>query len=459
VAAAGAPAATRTTLTTALEQAEPAPQPVPHVVAWNLTQRCNLACAHCYIAAGSWHSAAGELTAAECHRITDEIIELAPAPLFILSGGEPLLRTDLETIAAYAVARGATVVVGTNGIGLSNDRIRSLIDAGITGVAVSIDSLDARYHDRFRHGAGALADTMAAVERLRAHRLDFIVQTTVTRGNRHELAALAAWADARGAVAFNVYFLVQTGRADAMPGLTAAENDAVLVELTTLEQEYRGRMLVRSKCQPQIMRHVYDADPDAPLLNYATRCPCGVQYCRITPEGKVTPCPYLPAVAGDLRTQSFGDVWRDAPLFRSIRHGTLGGKCGACEYRSLCGGCRARAFAATGDVLAADDSCAYDPDGTRELITPRSTTYGTPAAPTLEWSADARARMARVPGFVRGVVMARVEAYATARGHVRITVDLLDEVRRSMPVDFSRRMPFFASSADPAADPHDRIES
>jgi AdoMet-dependent heme synthase len=455
----GAPAGARTTLATALEQAPAVPHAVPHVVAWNLTQRCNLACAHCYIAAGSWHSTAGELTAGECRRITDEIIELAPAPLFILSGGEPLLRTDLEEIAAYAVARGATVVVGTNGTGLHDDRIRSLRDAGVTGVAVSIDSLDARYHDRFRHGAGALADTMTAVERLRTNRMDFIVQTTVTRGNRHELRALAGWADAHDAVAFNVYFLVATGRAEAMPGLTPAENDVVLAELTMLEQKYRGRMLVRSKCQPQIMRHVYDADPAAPLLNYATRCPCGVQYCRITPEGKVTPCPYMPAVAGDLRSQSFGDVWRDAPLFRSIREGTLGGKCGRCEYRALCGGCRARAFAGTGDALAADDSCAYEPDGTRAVIRPRALTYGAPAAPTLDWSEDAGARMARVPGFVRGVVIARVEAYARERGHARITVDLLDEVRRSLPVDFSRRMPFFARSGGPLADPQDRIES
>ena len=108
-------------------------------------------------------------------------------------------------------------------------------------------------------------------------------------------------------------------------------------------------MLVRSKCQPQIMRHVLDAgDPDSPLLNYETRCPCGVQYCRITPEGRVTPCPYLPVVAGDLRHQSFGDVWRSSEIFSRIRAGEPGGKCGRCEYREVCGGCRARAYADAG---------------------------------------------------------------------------------------------------------------
>src|SRR5687767_12692482 len=135
---------------------------IPHVVAWNLTRRCNLACAHCYIAAGSWYGAEGELTTAECRRIADEILELNSAPLFILSGGEPLLRDDLEEIAAHASRRGATVVVGTNGTRLTTERIRSLKASGVTGVAISIDSLDAKYHDRFRHGDGALSDTLAA---------------------------------------------------------------------------------------------------------------------------------------------------------------------------------------------------------------------------------------------------------------------------------------------------------
>src|SRR5690606_180276 len=120
----------------------------------------------------------------------------------ILSGGEPLLRDDLEEIAAHATAGGATVVVGTNGTRLTAERIDSLKAAGVRGVAVSVDSLDASYHDRFRHGGGALEDTLAAVGRLRAQRLDFVVQTTLTRGNRAELERLVAWAAEQGAVSF-----------------------------------------------------------------------------------------------------------------------------------------------------------------------------------------------------------------------------------------------------------------
>jgi MoaA/NifB/PqqE/SkfB family radical SAM enzyme len=251
---------------------------VPHVVAWNLTRRCNLACAHCYIAAGSWHSTGDDLRTDECFRIADEILDISPAPMFILSGGEPLLRDDLEKIAEHATKRGATVVIGTNGTLLSADRIRALQSVGVTGVAVSIDSLDATYHDRFRHGEGALEDTLGAVDRLVTHGLDFIVQTSVTAGNRHELPRLAAWAADRGAVSFNVYFLVPTGRGERMHGLSPDDNETTLAGLVDLERHYRGRMMVRSKCQPQIMRHVLGADDGAesPLAVYGTRCPCGV---------------------------------------------------------------------------------------------------------------------------------------------------------------------------------------
>jgi radical SAM protein with 4Fe4S-binding SPASM domain len=430
------------------DRSAPARAWLPHVVAWNLTRRCNLACAHCYISAGSWHAAAGELDTNSCSRILDELLGVNPAPLLILSGGEPLLRDDLEALSERASTAGATVVVGTNGTRLTDARIASLQCAGVKGVAVSIDSLDERYHDRFRHGEGSLRETLTAVERCRTHGLDFIVQTTVTRGNRDELPALAAWAAERGAVAFNVYFVVPTGRAEGMTGLAPEENDRVLRGLLELERTYRGAMMVRSKCQPQIMRHVVgagaSADPDSPLLNYETRCPCGTQYCRITPEGKVTPCPYTPAVAGDLTTTSFGEIWDRSPVFATIRAGALGGKCGRCEFRGVCGGCRARAYAQSGDLMGPDESCAYEPPGEAPLVEPRRTvTYGAAARTEMDWDPAAARRMQAIPSFVRAVVTERVERFARERGYARVDLEVMAEVRRTMPVDFSRRMPFF----------------
>ena len=419
---------------------------VPHVVAWNLTKRCNLECAHCYISAGPSESAAAELDTADCLAIVDQLLAVNPAPLLILSGGEPLLRRDLGEIAHYASANGATVVVGTNGTLLTDERIATLTDAGVRGVAVSVDSLRPSYHDNFRRGRGALADVQAAVARLRAARLDFIVQTTVTRGNRAELGALVAWSADQGAVSFNCYFLVPTGRGAALSDLSPADYEAVLTDLARWEHAYRGRMLVRAKCAPHFMRLVHQTDPESPVLNYETRCPCGTQYCRITPDGKVTPCPYLPEVAGDLKSQRFADVWQSSPLFRRLREGTLQGKCGACEYRALCGGCRARGFALEGDVLAADPSCSYEPTGDTAPIEPaRALRYGGDFQPALAWTPAARERVARIPSFVRGVVMQRVEAWARRQGHREVTPELLAEVRSAMPIDFSKRRPFFVA--------------
>jgi len=420
-----------------------------------------LACAHCYISAGSWHATDDELSTDECLRILDEILDVNPHPMLILTGGEPLLRDDLETLAERAAGRGATVVVGTNGTRLTEERIDSLMEAGVKGVAVSIDSLRPEYHDRFRHGGGALTDTMAAVERCASRGLDFVIQTTVTTGNRHEIADLARWSAEAGAVSFNVYFVVPTGRAELMQGMSPEENDSVLRELVELEGTYRGRMMVRSKCQPQLMRHVFEGDPDSPLLNYETRCPCGVHYVRITPEGKVTPCPYMPVAAGDLLTQSFKEIWESSPVFTRLRSGELGGRCGRCEYREVCGGCRARAYADSGDFMGPDDSCAYEPTGETPLVSSRrAVAYGRsdpkkhiaddgPASAehaesvAIEWSPEALARIDAVPSFVRGVVMARVEKFAQDRGYACVDVEVMEEVRRNLPVDFSKKLPFF----------------
>jgi len=428
-----------------LAERRPAPdgEALPHVVAWNLTRRCNLKCSHCYISAGPGESGAGELDTAACFRVIDQLLEVNPAPMLILSGGEPLLRSDLGEIAAHATRRGATVVVGTNGTLLTDARIAELMAAGVTGVAVSVDSLRPEYHDRFRRGTDALADTTAALQRLRANRLDFIVQTTATKGNAHEVPSLLMWAAEQGAVSFNLYFLVPTGRGGRLTDLTADEYESLLSELAEYERRYRGTMMVRAKCAPHFIRKVYEESPDSTVLNYQTRCPCGIQYCRITPEGALTPCPYMPNVAGDLTRQSFGEIWNGSELFQNLRRRELSGKCGACEYRLICGGCRARAFAATGDYLAADPSCAYEPDGTKALIQRRDVSYGAPARPMLEWSEGATQRLSRIPSFVRGVVVKRIEDYAKKNGIATITPELLSEIRGAMPLDFSNKKPFF----------------
>ena len=429
----------------ALLQAErpEAAEYLPHVVAWNLTKRCNLRCSHCYISAGPFETAESELSTAECRRVIDELVAVNPSPMLILSGGEPLVRDDLAEIASYASSHGATVVVGTNGTTLTEPRVAMLAGAGVSGVAVSVDSLDAGTHDHFRGGAHALERTKEALGRLREHRIDFVVQTTATPQNAAEIPKLLEWAAAEGAVCFNLYFLVPTGRGVDLLDLEPRRIETLLAELAAAESRYRGTMMVRAKCAPHFMRHVHEADADSPVLSYRTRCPCGIDYCRITPDGKLTPCPYMPTEAGDLRRQSFGEIWSGSKVFAELRERELGGRCGRCEYRMVCGGCRARALATTGDYLAEDPGCVYEPPGDRPLVARKSVTYGSAVAPGLEWSKEASERMAKIPSFVRGVVMQRVESFARSRGLALVTPELLAEIRESMPVDFSKRRPFF----------------
>lgn len=416
---------------------------LPHVVAWNLTKKCNLKCTHCYISAGPFEDARDELTPDECLRVVDQLVEVNPSPMLILSGGEPLLRADLPSLAAHAVKRGATVVVGTNGTLLTDAKVAMLKDAGVSGVAVSVDSLEPHAHDAFRGGSQALKRTLAALDHLRAHRLDFVIQTTASPANQDQIPQIVEWAAGQGAVCFNLYFLVPTGRGADLVDLPPDRIEHLLHELAQAERVQRGAMMVRAKCAPHFIRHVHETDPDSPVLTYRTRCPCGIDYCRITPDGKLTPCPYMPSIAGDLRLHTFGEIWNGSPLLDSLRQRQLGGKCGRCEYRLICGGCRARALATTGDPLEADPSCTYEPMEGREVIPRRTMTYGGAHTASLTWDPGAQDRMNKIPSFVRGVVMKRVEDFARERGLDRVTPDLLMEVRSAMPVDFSKKRPFF----------------
>jgi radical SAM protein with 4Fe4S-binding SPASM domain len=194
-----------------------------------------------------------------------------------------------------------------------------------------------------------------------------------------------------------------------------------------------GDLLIRAKCAPHFRRILYEMNPSSPLLkNYAHgSCPAGKYYCRITPGGDVTPCPYMPVSAGNLRKSSFGALWRSAPVFDDLRQPKLRGRCGACEFSKICGGCRCRAYAVYGDYLAEDPACGYQPGGHGGITIdlPASVTFGLAVDYELTWDEGARERLHAIPSFARGMVVKAVEAYARGRGDTVITKDLLAEVR------------------------------
>src|SRR4051794_4725749 len=362
----------------------------PYVISWNLTYRCNLACEHCYLDAGTRlvgtenFADRSELGTEECFGVIDEIAAFAPECLTILTGGEPLLRRDILEIVARAAERGLWVVVGTNGVRITENVARRLAQAGARGLSISLDALDPDRHDRFRKVRGAWHNTVEGAGILNRTGLPFIVQTTAGSHNLDELEGIADFAhDRLAAKVWNLYFLVPTGRGQFVSDITPAQYDEVLASLYRIQRKYDGRMLVNAKCAPHYIKTVLEnaAGQTAPIptdtelaplwpglsairtyTGGAGGCPAGTHYMGIRPNGDVTPCPYLPVFAGTLRTSSLEALWTSSDLFNDIRRRTaLGGRCGACEMNGHCGGCRARAFGMTGDLLAEDPLCTHIP--------------------------------------------------------------------------------------------------
>jgi len=444
-------------------------------VSWNLTQRCNLECSHCYMSAFAGADTRGELSTHECRRVMDEIALVNPNVFLILTGGEPLLRKDIWDIAAYAAEKRFTTVLGTNGVLLREREAKAMRAHGVLGASISLDSIDRAKHDGFRRLPGSWDGAVRATRVLTDAGLDFSLHMSVTDWNVGEVPAMIDLARELGAKVLNFFFLVRTGRGRDLTDIDPAAYERLLTYLARVQGvgggppsfvrtllgvgERRpaqgaeafedpwstpvGRsdgLLIRAKCAPHFRRVLYEMNPSSPLLrNYAHgSCPAGKYYCRITPEGDVTPCPYMPVTAGNLRERSFADLWRAAPVFDDLRDPKLGGRCGACEFAKICGGCRCRAYATHGDYLAEDPACGYQPGahGGTLIDLPASLTFGLPVDYELVWDEDARARLQAIPSFARGMVIKAVEAYARGRGATTITKELLADVRSTWGARF-----------------------
>jgi AdoMet-dependent heme synthase len=431
----------------------------PYVVSWNLTYRCNLACEHCYLDAGGKPLVAedaafadrSELSTEECYRVVDEIAAFAPESITILTGGEPLLRRDILEIVRYAHGRGLWVVVGTNGVKITETLAALLKREGVRGLSLSLDALDPARHDAFRRVRGAWANTVEGARILGRVELPFIVQTTVGAHNVGELSAIAEFAHGElAAKVWNLYFLVPTGRGGFVSDIAPEQYDEVMRELQRIQHRYAGRMLVNAKCAPHYIKTVLE-NGGAQIRTYsggAGGCPAGTHYMGIRPNGDVTPCPYLPVFAGTLRSSRLSDLWTSSELFAGIRRRTsLGGRCGECEMNGHCGGCRARAYGMTGDLMAEDPLCTHTPGtfagspllairGTASgpvALGGRTIEYGSESPPTIAWDDAAAARMKKIPAFVRGMVVRAVEDSCRKNGISRVTAEELERIRARMP--------------------------
>jgi radical SAM protein with 4Fe4S-binding SPASM domain len=398
--------------------------PAPQLVSWNLTRRCNLACGHCYLdAVQRKNEAPGELTTAEALQVVGQIASAARGAMLVLTGGEPLLRSDLAELVAAAARLGLMPVVGTNGVMLDERRAATLRAAGAAGVGVSVDSATPEFHDRLRGKTGAWAAALEGVRAARAAGLAVQMQATLFPENRCELGALADLAEELGALALNFFFLVCTGRGVTQTDMPQAMYEETLDAIIALQRD-RPQMMIRARCAPYARRllGLQAGEARGGYAGWSSACLAGRSYLRITPQGRVTPCPYIPEAVGDLRNEKLTGIWHGNPTLRRLRSDLSGGKCGDCDFRYSCGGCRARAAASSGNLLGEDPKCSYvRPAAALPEPAPRSE----PEICGIAWHPAAQAILDRIPGFVRERVRARLEQKAYAAGLSTITAEFL----------------------------------
>lgn len=340
----------------------------PFVLIWELTQACDLACDHCR-ADAQQRRHPDELSTEEGKALLESAAEFGDGQLVVLSGGDPLVRDDVEELIAYGDDLGLRMTITPSGTGsLTADRIESMADAGLKRMAVSLDGATPEAHDAFRGEDGSFEETIRAVEDARAAGLPVQVNTTVCRGTVEELPGIRDLLTEIGAVMWSVFFLVPVGRGRILEPIEPERADAVMEWLTEVsDTEPFG---VKTTEAPQYrrvaMQRRSEGDGDGPRagIKRRTGIVAGDGFAFVSHTGEVFPSGFLPKAAGNVRDRPVTEIYRESPLFRSLRdRDELSGKCGACPYRTVCGGSRSRAFAHTGDPLASDPLCPFVPEG------------------------------------------------------------------------------------------------
>ncbi len=352
------------------------------LVAWEITRRCNLFCAHCR-AASLDEEYAGELSTQECFKLIDQISEVAK-PILILTGGEPLMREDVYEIGSYADLKGFRVVIGTNGTLVTPEIAKRIKEIPVSRISISIDFPVAELQDEFRGKKGAYTEAIEGIKNAHDAGIEVQINSTVTRLNVQYLPRLVELALELKVAAFHPFLLVPTGRGKGLANqeLAPEEYEQVLRWICYKQQELGDRLFFKPTDAPHYQRIVRQCGIKTssghghpggfPVsqrgLNTNTRgCMAGTGFCFISHIGQVQGCGYFDVSAGNIREQNFASVWQDSPLFNQLRDiDNLKGKCGICEFKRLCGGCRARAYEATGDFLEAEPYCIYQPGNHRE---------------------------------------------------------------------------------------------
>jgi radical SAM protein with 4Fe4S-binding SPASM domain len=332
----------------------------PRLIAFEVTRRCRYACRHCR--ANAYPDAGGqELTTDQCKKILSAVADFAK-PVIILTGGEPMERDDIYELIKHGRKRRLRMVMATCGYLIDDDSIVKLKKAGIEALSFSLDGAGPETHDKFRAAEGAFDAVVSAAEAARRAGVRFQINTTISKINVDEVLGIAEMAKRLGAYCFNPFILVPTGRgaeiADAV--LDAVQYEALLGELLRIKLE--GEIEVRVTCAPQFSR-VCEQAKERHLIADAKGCMGGRGFGFISYKADVQTCGFLDVSAGNLVENGFdfGKIWLESEFLESIRdRSKYKGRCGSCDYVGVCGGCRARAFAMSGDYLGDDPICSYE---------------------------------------------------------------------------------------------------
>ncbi|PIE58944.1 MAG: radical SAM/SPASM domain-containing protein [Desulfobulbus propionicus] len=345
---------------------------VPKWIAWEITRRCNLKCVHCRSSSETAIAGHPDFTFVEAKRILDDIHGYAD-PVMVLSGGEPLMREDVFDLAQYGTDLGMRMCLATNGTLVTSQTCRAIKECGIKMVSLSLDGASAAIHDDFRNQPGAFDGTMNAIRLFREHDIDFLVNSSFTRRNKNEVPRLYELVKSLGATAWYLFMIVPTGRGeDIMAELIPADEYEDILEWHYTMEKEETDLLVRPTCAPQYYRIVLQkARKEGSRfkrrsLKFSTGgskgCLAGQLICLIDVDKNVLPCSYFPLGAGNLDQQPFKEIWETSRLLLDMRDfKSYKGACGRCEYVHVCGGCRARAYAVSGDYMAPEPFCAYEP--------------------------------------------------------------------------------------------------
>ena len=349
--------------------------PALHMVFWEVTAGCNLECRHCRRLDVSRALMDSDLSHAEGLQLIDQIAACGQ-PILVLSGGEPLMRPDIFELARYAADRGLPVALATNGMLLTRDVARQIRDAGIGRVSISVDGHRADLHDDFRGQPGAFAGALTALGRLRQVGISRQINCTVTTENVEHLDAIYRLASMLEVDALYFFLLVPVGcglEIRASHQITPERYEEVLHWIWERDQE--SSMHLRAVCAPHYFRIVRQKRPPRVRAASSSRwsamtrgCLAGSGICFVSHTGNVSPCGYLPLTVGNVREIPLDELWNHAELFARLRNvEQLEGKCGFCEFRRVCMGCRARAFGETGNAFSQEPFCTYTPHLSRRL--------------------------------------------------------------------------------------------